>query len=82
MTITSKVFLPGGGSATFTDPILSYVTIIRLCREGVGYNKTAAVGNRSFVYNPGAGSVTFENEFDGTVTNEADMEKLFIKFKY
>lgn len=83
MTITSMVFTPMMGTTTFTDPILSYVTILRLCREGLGYNRTDTVGNRSFVHNVAAGSVTFENPFTGDPTSTVtDTEKLFIKFKF
>lgn len=80
--ITSMVFTPLAGTTVFSDPSLAYVTILRLCREGLGYSQASAVGNRKFVHNQGAGSVTFENPFFGDPTNDVDKERLFIKFKY
>lgn len=82
MTITSAVFTPLGGTTVFSDPSLCYVTIIRLCREGLGYNRDNVVGNRKFVHDQAAGSVEFENAFLGDPSNDVDSEKLFIKFKY
>ena len=80
--VTSKTFIPVPGSTFFDDASLAYVTILRLCVEGTGYNATTgSPGNREYKYED-FGRVSFLNPFPGSPVTDVNRQRLFIKYKY
>lgn len=69
------------------DPELAYVNVLRVHREGLGYNVTqnTVPGDREVVHEASAGNLVFLNEGsvltgDGPVLRTA--EKVSVTFKY
>jgi len=80
--ITSKTFYPTIGSTFLEAGEIAGVTILRLCREGTGFDPTTgAVGNRQYVYS-NYGRVDFLDPFAGNPANDVGRERIFIKYKY
>lgn len=80
MTITSQVFTPVAGSYTFSDASLAYVKLLRVCLEGMGFNRNTTLTSREFNYDPGAGSLTFLDPFPGNPANDVERVTLFVKY--
>lgn len=78
MIIASKVVTMLAGSyLTLPDPELMYVTILRVKRNGLGYNRVSglSIGNREFVQVPEDGMVQFGIAADVN-------EEVFVKYKF
>jgi hypothetical protein len=59
MTIERKQYLMTNNNRV-SDPALSNVTVLRVTREGTGFNETtSAVSNREYTHDAGGGQIVF-----------------------
>jgi len=81
MTAT-KYYLGEPGTYSIIDPELSGRVILRVAREGLGYNyTTGSIGSREYSYTIGLGSVTFLNFFGGDISHDAGRETVMVRYK-
>lgn len=86
MTIATKRYtMPAGGLARVIDAALSFVHILRVEREGLGYNQcnpiTAPVdvaGNREFIHDAFVGGIYFQDTDSPLLENQ----NVFVIYKY
>lgn len=82
--ITTLALVGFPGQLFVEDISLSNVIILRICREGTGYNTklTSSPGNREAGY-VSSGRVYFNNAFSGDPAVSTDIkETVYIRFKY
>lgn len=82
MTVTSQWFQVIGGTNSFSDPSLAYITPLRVCVEGGGFTRAGTAANRSYKYYPGEGKFEFLDNFPGDPSNDLLIIRLFVKYKY
>lgn len=62
--IKTKFYVSETGAFSIVDPELIGVTILRVCREGVGYNiKVGTPGTREYKFTITTGEVLFQEPF-------------------
>lgn len=88
MPIYTKSYLGQVGSYFITDPALSNVTILRVARNDLIFNRTlVTAGNMQFVYHVGPGKIAFDpsNPFSGPAPDLPvginDLEKVQVKYR-
>lgn len=88
MPIYTKSYLGQVGSYFITDPALSNVTILRVARNDLIFNRTlVTAGNMQYVYNVGQGKIIFDtsNPFSGPAPDLPvsinDLEKVQVKYR-
>lgn len=85
MTITTRRYtMPAGGLGRIIDASLSFVRVLRVEREGLGYNQCNPIllpsdvaGNREFVHDAFVGGIYFE---DAAIAL-SDNQNVFIIYK-
>lgn len=82
MTITTKLLLGNPGDSFVEDIGLANVIVLRVCREGLGYNTivSGTAGNREARYRSD-GRITFDIPFSGTLANDV-REKVYVRYKF
>lgn len=85
MGLVEKVYNAPGGQYSITDPVLSYTSVLKVKREGLGYDIiiTGAAGNRQVLYETSAGRITFLIPFnEGGPGFPTDLqEKVYVLYK-
>ncbi len=85
MGLVEKVYSAPGGQYSITDPVLSYTDVLKVKREGMGYDIviTGSPGNRQVLYETMAGKITFLNPFiEGGPGFPSDVqEKVYVLYK-
>jgi hypothetical protein len=87
MTTVSMIFPTLSGSYSIASPLLTNVVILRVCRQGVGYNTITGTdpGNREARYIDSAGQLVFENPFEPDPDPSSSLEAgepIYVRFKY
>lgn len=63
MTLETKYYYGVPGTTWLADPTLIFVQVIRLTRQGLGYNMVEATpGNREFTHDQATGVLTFSDD--------------------
>lgn len=84
MTIESRTFEGTSGTTIIDIPELAYVGILRVCRNGLGFNVSlTSTGNRKVKFTPALGRLEFVDPFEappsvGVVAGE----KIYVRYKY
>lgn len=87
MTVEAKTYSLMPNSKIITDSALAYVTILRLKREGLGYNSSGgdAPGDREYLHEKTTGLVEFLNpgiEILDPMATYDKTEKVKVIYKY
>lgn len=88
MAIIKKQYLGQPGQSFINDPALSNVTILRVVRNDLIFNRTLfTAGNMQYVYRVGPGKIEFDsnNPFSGPAPDQPvsinDLEKVQVKYR-
>jgi len=84
MTVVSETYLLESGAApVIFNPAFAYVTILRVRREGIGYNNTGGgtPGNREFVHTIPSPYIVFQNPAEGLPGTDVGTERVTVIYK-
>lgn len=89
MTIEWNTYKPVEGTTYFDASELAGVTVLRVIREGLGYNRkrSGSIGDRGFRHTSASGRIEFLNEFQGYTVDMGSYdlvvgEKVYVRYKY
>lgn len=89
MTVEWKTYTTVPGDTYFDASELAGVTVLRVIREGLGYNRKRSgfIGDRGFRHTPASGRLEFLNPFIGYTVDMGSYdlvvgEKVYVRYKY
>lgn len=83
MSLKTKTYSPMPGTYTVTDGGISYSRILKVKREGTGYNViiSGTPSNGQVLYTSATGTLTFNIAFNGDPTGASDLtEKIYVLY--